>query len=61
MITERIAQNWVKDRFGCSLEQIESFKDIEQKVKIYKDLAIKKRQASKAKAAQGVDSSLNNT
>ena len=39
VIAERIAQIWVKDRFGCSFEQIEIFKDVEQRVKKYKDLA----------------------
>ena len=53
VIAERIAQIWVKDRFGCSPEQIEIFKDIEQRVKKYKDLAQKKRQETKMKAGPG--------
>lgn len=32
-IMERLAQIWVRDRFGCSEEQMEYFKEIETKVK----------------------------
>ena len=30
---ERLAQIWIENRFGCSKKQIETFKDIEDKVK----------------------------
>ena len=30
---ERFAQIWIESRFGCSKEQIDTFSDIEEKVK----------------------------
>ena len=36
VVLERLAQIWVEDRFGCSQEQIEQFKEIEEMVKKYK-------------------------
>ena len=49
VIVERLAQIWIENRFGCSEEQMEVFKEIEAKVKELKQQARKKRLETKSK------------